>query len=103
MVNIENITKQEEDRNLKFKRTKDLLNKFFDNPYTIGVSNISISVSENLQSPPFLSIDIVSDKMRLFIPDTDIPKYTDKTLAFAREYEADFGGEVTLKTDYSKR
>ena len=102
MVEIENITKREEDRKLKIKRTKDLLNKFFDDPYTIGVSNISISVSENQNSFSFLSIDLLSDKMRLSIPDSDIPKYMDKTRAFAEEYEKKFDVEVTLQTDYSK-
>lgn len=40
--------------------------------------------------------------MKLSIPDTDIPKYTDKTFAFAKEYEEKFNVNVILQTDYSK-
>lgn len=100
MVNIENITRKEEETKLKVKRTNDLLNKFFGD---VCISNtpISISVSENEKSLSFLSINYLSDKMILSIPDSLIPKYTEKTIAFAEEYEKKFNVKVILQTDYS--
>jgi len=101
MVNIENITEREEKRKLHIKRTKDLLNKFFNNISILDTST-SISVTENGQSFSFLYFDPSSNKMTLSIPESDIPQYTDKTLAFIKEYEKKFNVEVTLRTDYSK-
>jgi len=102
MVNIENITRKEEETKLKVKRTNNLLKKFFGG---VCISNtpFSISVSENKKSSPFLSINYLSDEMILRIPNSLIPKYTKKTIAFAEEYEKKFNVEVTLETDYSKR
>ena len=101
MVNIENITRKEEEKKLKVKRTNDLLNKFFGN---VCISNtpFSISVSENEKSSSFLSINYLSDMIVLRIPDSLILKYTEKTIAFAKEYEKKFNVKVTLETDYSK-
>ncbi len=101
MVSIENITRKQEERKLKVKKASDLLNKFFDD---VCISNTacSIFVRENKKSSPFLSIDYLSDEMELCIPDSLIPKYTKKTIAFAEAYEKKFNVEVTLETDYSK-
>jgi len=38
--------------------------------------------------------------MVLRIPNFLILKYTEKTIAFAEEYEKKFNVEVTIKTDY---
>ena len=101
MVNIENITKQEEDKKLHIKRTRDLLNKFFDNIFIFDTST-TISISENESSRAFLYIHYPQNDMLLEISELEIPKYTDKVIAFAREYEKKFNVEVTLKTDYSR-
>ena len=104
MVNIENITRREEERKLKIKRTKELLNKFFDD-ICISNKNLFVTVTKNKQSNPFLFIEPSTpelDKMILTIPDSLIPKYTEKTIAFAKEYEKRFNMDVTLQTDYSK-
>jgi len=101
MVRIENITQREEETKLKVKRTNDLLNKFFGYVCILNTS-LSISVSENKKHSPFLSINYLSDEMILRIPNSLIPKYTEKTIAFAEEYEKKFNVEVTLETDYSK-
>ncbi|GAI69700.1 unnamed protein product [marine sediment metagenome] len=101
MVNIENITRKEEEKKLKVKRTNDLLKKFFGD---VCISNTPflISVSEKKKPSPFLSINYLSDEMILRIPNFLILKYTEKTIAFAEEYEKKFNVEVTLETDYSK-
>jgi len=100
MVELENITKREEDRKLKIKRTKDLLNRFFDNIYIIDTC-VSVSACENELSNPFLSVNLGLNKMRLSIPESDIPKYTEKAIAFAKEYEKKFNVDAILQTDYS--
>jgi len=94
MVKIENITRREEDRKLKIKRTKDLLNKFFDDVYITETS--SIFVKKDIKSDPFLSISNL-DKMIL-----SAQEHYEKTLTFATEYEKRFNVDVTLQTDYSK-
>ena len=101
MVKIEDITRREEERKLKIKRTKELVNKFFGKVHVIDTS-FSISIGENQQSPPFLRINYISDKMFLQIPDSLISKYAEKTIAFAEEYEKQLKVDVTLQTDYSK-
>ena len=40
--------------------------------------------------------------MTLSIPEEFIPKYTKKTIAFAKAYEKRFNVNVVLQTDYSK-
>ncbi|MEK6833752.1 MAG: hypothetical protein AABY32_06945 [Nanoarchaeota archaeon] len=104
MVTIENITRKEEERLNKIVRTQTLLKEFFDN---ISITNTStlIAVREKEKINPFLYIAYFGskhDKMELCIPEELIPKYYEKTLAFAKEYEKKFKTEVTLQTDYSK-
>jgi len=99
MVKIENITRIEEERKSKIKRTKDLLNKFFDNMCITNTSAV-ISVSENMQSNPFLFVYFYSKPEKVGL---SAPKYYEKALAFAREYEEKFNlKDVVLQTDYSK-
>lgn len=102
MVKVENITRKEEERKLKIKRTKNLLSKFFGEGECISNTSFSVFVSEDKKSSPFLSISYLSNEMVLSIPDSLIPKYTEKTIAFAREYEKEFKVKATLQTDYSK-
>jgi len=101
MVNIENVTEKEEKRKLHIKQTKDLLNKFFNNTFIMDTST-AISVRENPDSSPFLFIQYILNNMILQIPESDIPKYTKKVIAFAEEYEKKFNVGITLQTDYSK-
>ncbi len=102
MINIENITKREEEKKLHFKRTKKLLDEFFDNIFVLRGPN-SISVTEEGKFSSLLYIDVPSSKIILSVSEEkNIPKYTDKTLAFAKEYEKKFNVKVTLQTDYSK-
>ncbi len=99
MVNIENITRKEEEKKLKLKRTKDLLNKFFNDVHITGLDSDLISVRENKQSNTFLQIFPYSEStiIKLFSLE-----YYKQSLAFAREYEEKFKVNVTLQTDYSK-
>jgi len=101
MVKIEDITRRGEENKLKVKRTSDLLKKFFGD-VDISNTSLSISVSENKKSNPFLSINYLSDEMILRIPNSLILEYTKKTIAFAEEYEKKFNVKVVLETDYSK-
>lgn len=105
MVTIENIIRREENRLLKIIRVNDLLKELFDN-ISITSTSALISVREKEQINPFLYIDYFnskSNKIVLSIPEELIPKYYEKTLAFAKEYEKKFKVSVTLQTDYSKR
>ena len=101
MVKIENITRQEEERKLKIKKIKDLLSEFFDNVDITTTSTI-VSMSSKDKYNHFLFVNPSSDEIVLSISESVIPQYTDKTMAFAKEYEKLAGREVTLKTDYSK-
>jgi len=105
MVKIENITRREEERLNKVVRTETLLSEFFDNISIIYTSTL-ISVREKEKINPFLYIDYFDskpNKMTLSIPESLIPKYTEKTIAFAKEYEKKFNVKVTLQTDYFKK
>jgi hypothetical protein len=100
MVKIEDITEREEERKLHFKKTRELLDKFFDN-ISISSTPPVITAYDRNESRNFLFIH-PPDEITLSIPKSAISKYTDKTLAFAKEYEKKFNVKVTLQTDYSK-
>ena len=102
MVRLENITRAEEERKLHIERTRKLLDRFFDNILVLGSSD-AISVREKGKLYSLLYINISSNKIKLSVPDEEnIPKYTDKAIAFAKEYEKLVGKEITLQTNYSK-
>ena len=63
MVHIENITRREEDRKLKIKRTRELIDKFFGEVYIIDTP-VSVSVCENELSDHFLSVNFALNKIK---------------------------------------
>jgi hypothetical protein len=101
MVKIENIVESKE------TEVKQLAKEVFGKPINVSVreSHGDIYVIKNAfrwyffcRLTPLLVISPFNNEIRLYHE-----KYFDKAKEFANKYETNFGGKVTLKTDYSKR
>ena len=102
MVTIENITREAEERKLKVYGVETLAEKFFEKPSVYSIGD-GIVVELHKEPSYHLGISLSSNQMRLSLPESLIPNYTEKTIKFAEAYEQRFRVNVVLKTDYSKK
>ncbi len=98
MVEIENITRKEENKKLKVGRIRDLSSKFFEDPKFIILS-VGVGVIAPLSSDPFLYIHFSSKRDTMFLKEM---AFYEQTYKFAQAYEKKFSIPVLLETDYSK-
>ena len=93
---------------LKKGRVERLVKEIFGKNIDITecTDNLFVREKSNLRDflkmsarPSFLNIFLSIDKNKFELKDA---KYYDKTYEFAEKYEANFGGEVKIRTDYSK-
>jgi len=98
MVKIEDVTVENLHSKFKMKRIRGLVREVFGKSIKVSESEFGLSVAKRSKEEHFLKISSYTPRFIL----TD-KEYFDKTKELANKYETNFGGEVTLKTDYSKR
>ncbi len=107
MVKIEGISAEELHSELKKKKVEKLVKEVFGKEIEVDecVGNLFVREKSNLinilkmsPNPSFLNIYLSLGKNNFELKDS---KYFDKTYELANKYETNFGGEVTIKLDYS--
>ena len=104
MVKIEDVTVENLHSKLKTKKVGKLIKEVFGEDINISEGGYSLFIRVKPKDSPvriipnsFLKVDLSRDYFIL----TD-KKYFDKTKELADKYETNFGGEVIIKTNYSK-
>lgn len=85
-------------RKLKMKKTEKLISNLFGDSFDITDSLLDIIYVRDKASQYPLIISLSENVFAL-----TNRQYFDKTMELAEKYESNFGGEVTVKTNYSKR
>ena len=108
MVKIEGIDVDKLHVKLKIGKVEKLVKEVFGKDVKIDecVCNLFVMEKQKIYdklrmkpNPPFLIIYLLINKNKSELKNK---KYLDKTKELAEKYEANFGGEITIKTDYSK-
>ena len=109
MVKIEGISVDELHIKLKTGKVEKLVKEVFGKDVEISEYVNILFVKEKqtiydkvrmVPNPSFLNIFLSINKNRF---ELKTHNYFDKAKELAEKYETNFGGEVTLQTDYSKR
>lgn len=96
MVKIETISVKDLHKKLKAKRAGKLAEEVFGEDIKADCFYGDLAISD--KSSTFLTVLIDINRFSL-----SRKEYFDKTYEFAEKYESNFGGEVTIKPEYSKK
>lgn len=108
MTNFDHIRAEKIQKKLKNKKVRKLVKEVFGKSIDVNCFGSVINVKERQRGlAQFFDYDVPATFLTLFSCDNYFvlreEKYLDKTKEFAEKYKESFGGETTIKPNYSLR